>query len=307
MKRLVIGIDVGGTNVKLGLVSAQGKVISKAVLSTKDFRRRKAELVDAIVTLIRVTLKNNNLKKTDIAGIGIGLPGLIDPVRGMVHFLPNIPGWKNVPLRRIFERQLGIPTFLENDVNLIALGEWKFGAGRGARNMVCITLGTGVGGGLIFNNQLYRGEGFVAGEVGHIPLNEEGPACGCGGYGCFERYVGNRYVLKEAEKIFGIKGIDFPDIRRLTRQNPKKAMPFWETMATHIGNGLVGIINLLNPTLIVIGGGVSNNHRFLFPTIRKVIKRRALPVSGSMAKLVRAQLGDEAGIIGANVLVYHAV
>ena len=306
MRGYTVGVDVGGTNIKFGLVNSQGKVVARYHLNTKSYGLRKNELVKVLVGAIDALLKENNISRNHVAGIGIGLPGLIDPVKGVVHFLPNIPGWRKVPLKNIFEKGLGIKTFLENDVNLITLGEWKFGAGRGAKNMVCMTLGTGVGGGLIFNNRLYRGEGFVAGEIGHMPLNENGSDCGCGGYACLERYVGNRYILKKAAKIFRRPTIDFPDIRRLSRQGDKRARLFWKEMATHIGNGLVGIVNLLNPTLIVIGGGVSNNYRFLFPTIRRVIKKRAMPVQASMVKIVRAKLGDEAGIIGANVLVHHA-
>lgn len=307
MKKFTLGIDVGGTNIKLGLVNTSGKVVVQKSFSTKAYRHNKNKLLEALLRAVRSLFAEEGLKKENIQGIGIGLPGLIDPVRGMVNILPNISGWRKVPLKKIIEARLGIKTFLENDVNLITLGEWKYGAGRGVKNLVCITLGTGVGGGLIINNQLYRGEGFAAGEVGHMPLNEKGPACGCGGYGCFERYVGNRYVLKEAAKIFNKPNIDFSDIRRFSEHGNPKALLFWKDMATHIGNGLAGIVNLLNPTMIIIGGGISNNHKYLFPTIRQVIKRRAFKVPASMAKIVRTRLGDAAGIIGAQVLVNYEI
>lgn len=307
MPKLTLGIDIGGTNIKLGLVNSLGKVLARTDFSTRTCSHNRNKLLEALLEAICSLLAQHGIKKTGIQGIGIGLPGLIDPARGVVNVLPNISGWKNVPLKKIIETRLGIKTFLENDVNLITLGEWKYGAGRGIKNLVCITLGTGVGGGLIINNQLYRGEGFVAGEVGHMPLNEEGPACGCGGYGCFERYVGNRYVLKKAAKIFHKPDIDFIDIRRFSRQRNPQAYVFWKNMATHIGNGLAGIVNLLNPAMIVIGGGVSNNHQYLFPTIRQVIKKRAFKIPALMVKIVRAELGNDAGIIGAQVLVNHEI
>ena len=307
MKKLTLGIDVGGTNIKLGLVNNLGKVVGRTSVSTRPYRHSKNQLLGALLAAVRSLLSEQGLKKENIQGIGIGLPGLVDPVHGVVNFLPNISGWKNVPLKKILETRLGIKTFLENDVNLITLGEWKYGAGRGIKDLVCITLGTGVGGGLIINNQLYRGAGFVAGEIGHMPLNETGPLCGCGGYGCLERYVGNRYVLQKAAKIFHRKNIDFIDIRRFSRQGNPRATLFWREMATHIGNGLAGVVNLLNPARIIIGGGGSNNHKYLFPRIRQVIKQRALKIPASTVKIVRTQLGDDAGIIGAQVLVNHEI
>src|SRR3989338_2639543 len=299
MKKAVVGIDVGGTNVKLGLVQPSGKIISRTNLITKLFKRNKEELIKAILQAITDMLQKNNYKKAEIAGIGVGLPGLINPQRGIVHFLPNIPGWRQVPLKKIMESRLRIPTYIENDAKLNTLGEWKLGAGIGVENLVCITLGTGIGSGLILNNALYRGEGFVAGELGHVPLNEQGPKCNCGGVGCFERYVGNTYLLEKAVKIFENQKITLEEIYKLASQGDQRALKFGEDTATHIGNGLVGVVNLLNPRLIIVGGGVSHNHKFLFPTMRKIIKNRAMSVQASMVKIVRANLATDAGNLGA--------
>ena len=307
MKHYTIGVDVGGTNIKLGLVGRSGRIVTRAFLDTKSFYKSKKKLINAIVGEIHDLIKEEKLVSKDILGIGLGLPGLIDSKRGIVNFLPNIPGWKNVPIKNIIHEKLRIPTVVDNDVNLITLGEWKFGAGKGYKNLMCMTLGTGVGGGLILNGALYRGEGFVAGELGHMPLNEKGPDCSCGGSGCFEYYVGNGYLLKKAAKIFKNKNIQLPDVSYLAEQGNMRAIQFWEETATHIGNGLVGVVNLLNLRLIVIGGGVSNNYRFLGKTIRAVIKRRAMKVQSKMVKTVRAKLGDDAGIMGAQVLVKEAI
>ena len=303
MKQYTIGVDVGGTNIKLGLVNGSGTIVARAFLDTKSFYRSKKKLIDAIVGAVCDLIDEAKVASKDISGIGLGLPGPIDSERGIVNFLPNIPGWKDVPLKNIIQKKLRIPTFVDNDVNLITLGEWKFGAGKGYKNLLCMTLGTGVGGGLIFNGALYRGEGFAAGELGHMPLNEKGPDCNCGGWGCFERYVGNSYLLKKAAKVFKNKDTQFSDIFHLAKKGDPRAIRFWNETATHIGNALVGVVNLLNLRLIVIGGGVSNNYRFLGKTINAVIKRRAMRVQAKMVKIVRAQLGSDAGIIGAHVLV----
>ncbi|MFA5059119.1 MAG: ROK family protein [Candidatus Omnitrophota bacterium] len=307
MSRFVLGIDVGGTNIKCGLVDPSGKISLRTAFPTKSFAQSKSALIKALVSCAQKTITQNDIGKKDILGIGIGFPGLVDFPKGMVHCLVNIPGWKNVFVKKIIQQEIGIPTFVDNDVNLMALGEWKFGAGRGVKNVVCITLGTGVGGGLIINNALYRGEGFSAGEIGHTPINENGPRCNCGGTGCLERYVGNKYLLEKSKKIFRGKTISFPEITRLAAKGNRKAIAFWEEVGFHLGIGLTGVVNILNPDRIVIGGGVSNNHRYLFPAIKKTILQRAMKIPARMAKIVKAQLGEDAGIIGAQVLVNHAV
>ena len=281
MKNYILGIDVGGTNVKLGLLDARGKVVARGHLSTVEFTKNKQQLIRAMADGVVQLLAAHKIPIRQLQGIGMGLPGLIDFNQGKVIFLPNIPGWRNVPLKKIFERQLQVPTFIENDVNLMALGEWQFGAGRSYQNLLCLTLGTGVGGGLILDGKIYRGEGFAAGELGHMPLNEEGPACNCGGFGCFERYVGNRTLQARAAEIFRRDDITLEEVSRLAAAGDKTALAFWDEVAVKIGNGLVGIVNLLNPRCLVIGGGVANSHRFLFATITKTIRSRAMPFSTS--------------------------
>lgn len=303
MKKFCIGIDVGGTNIKFGLVDPNGKIISRKRVSTKEFTSSKANLIKKILDTIQEIINDNKLALKNIEGIGFGFPGLVDPEKGVVKVLTNIPGWKNVPIKAIVEKKFKIPTFIDNDVNMITLGEWKFGAGKACSNLVCFTLGTGVGGGLILNNELFRGEGFVAGEIGHMPLNENGPSCNCGGFGCFERYVGNSQLAENAGKIFKMKNVQLSEIYEIACKGNTRAIEFWQKVGQQIGNLLVGIVNLLNPKLIIVGGGVGNAYSILGPEINKVIKQRAMKIPGSMVKLVKASLGDDAGIIGAKVLI----
>ncbi|MBI3601310.1 MAG: ROK family protein [Candidatus Omnitrophica bacterium] len=306
MKKYVVGVDVGGTNIKLGLVHPGGRVMARSHFPTKPLSSSKKQLIAVLAEAIKKIITVNDLKIKDIAGIGIGLPGLIDYPRGRVRFLPNIPGWRNVPLKAILQKKLNLPVFIDNDVTLITLAEWKFGAGRGVEHLICLTLGTGVGSGLILDNRLYRGAANAAGELGHLPLNEQGPACNCGGFGCFETYVGNRRLFALASRIMNKPKMTTQQMFVLANQGHPKALRFWRQVATHIGNGLVGVVNLFNPELIIIGGGVSNNEKFLFPAIRAVIKKRAMSLQAAMVKIRRAKLGDDAGIIGAQVLVDHA-
>ncbi len=303
MKNMIIGVDVGGTNIKLGLINDQGEIVSRNRLVTKSYVSDPIKLIQALAQAIQSLLKENNVAIKDVKGIGIGLPGLVDPMTGVVIFLPNIPGWKNIPLGKRLYQLLKVPIFLDNDVNVITLGEWRFGAGIGADNMVGMTLGTGVGAGLILNGALFRGPGFSAGELGHVPINLKGPKCNCPSFACLETYVGNKRLQERAGRIFRKKNIALEEVFALAKKGDKKAVRFWQEAGDYVGSALVGVVNLLNPTKIVIGGGVSNNARFLFPSIRRQIKQRAMPVPAKMVKVVRAKLGDDAGLIGAGVLV----
>jgi glucokinase len=306
MKKYVVGVDVGGTNIKLGVVGPSGKVIAKNSFATKPYALSRIKLISALSREIEASIRTAGLNKKQIAGVGIGLPGLVDYEKGIVRFLPNIPGWRGVHLKSILQKRVNLPVFVDNDVKIITLAESKFGAGRGVRNLVCLTLGTGVGAALILNGQLYRGQDNAAGELGHMPLNEHGPKCNCGGFGCFETYVGNHALFALASRVMGTPGMTTQKMFALAQKGNKKALFFWKTAAEHIGNGLVGIVNLLNPRLIIIGGGISNNEKFLFKTITETIHRRAMSLQGSAFKIKRAEFKDDAGIIGAYVLVTNA-
>jgi glucokinase len=305
MKQYVVGVDVGGTNIKLGVVGPSGEVIFRNSFATKPFASNKTKLIAALARAIEASIANAALSKPQIAGVGIGLPGLVDYEKGIVRFLPNIRGWRRVPLKSILQKIIKLPVFVDNDVKIITLAESKFGAGRGVRDLVCLTLGTGVGAGLILNGHLYRGEDNAAGELGHMPLNEHGPRCNCGGFGCFEKYVGNSALQALAKKVMG-RSIALEEVFALAQKGDKKALSFWQRTARLIGDGLVGIVNLLNPRLIIIGGGISHNEKFLFKTITETIRHRAMSLQGAAFKIKRAKFKDDAGIIGAFVLVTNA-
>lgn len=306
MKKYVVGVDVGGTNVKLGVVGPLGQVIVRNSFATKPFVSSRIKLISELAKEIEASIITAGFKRSQIAGVGIGLPGLVDYENGVVRFLPNIPGWREVHLKSILQKKVKLPVFVDNDVKVITLAESKFGAGKGVKNLVCLTLGTGVGAALILNGQLYRGEDNAAGELGHMPLNEHGPKCNCGGFGCFEKYVGNRALFSLACRVMGKPGMNTEKMFALAQQGNKKALFFWKKAAEHIGNGLVGIVNLLNPHVIIIGGGISNNEKYLFKTIRDTIRLRAMSLQGSAFKIKRAEFKDDAGIIGAYVLVTNA-
>jgi len=299
-KRFIIAIDLGGTNLKCALLNNALKIKAKSLFSTKSFNS-KQRLTGGIIDSINNFIFKLDLPRSSILGVGIGLPGPVDPFKGGVHFLPNIPGWKEVGLKNILEREIKLPVFIDNDAKLMALAEHKTGSAKGYNNVLCMTLGTGVGGGLIINNTLYRGPDNAAGEVGHLPLNEHGPVCGCGSQGCLEAYVGNARIIKDARKIFGPK-ITLEEVTRLAQGENSKAIKFWGQVGEKIGLALSGIVNLLNLDAVVIGGGVSCAGKVLFSGIKQTILVRAMSVQAKRVKVFKAKLGNDAGIIGAGYL-----
>jgi glucokinase len=316
--KYLIGVDIGGTNIKLALVDKKARIKGKRTFSTASFKDKRA-LIGGIVSQIKELISGQGLKKRDIIGVGVGAPGAVDIRTGTVHYLTNIPDWREVPLGDILRDRLGIPVFVDNDVNVMALGEAYFGAGLGAVNMLCVTLGTGVGGGLILDGKLYRGSSYAAGEFGHIPINIDGPKCKCGSWACIEAYAGSGYIVKgviadirSGQKTLITKLVK-GDLSKITpeiiseadRKNDKFAKKVWMDVGKRIGLGLAGVVNLLNVEKIVIGGGVAAAGKRLFDSIEKTIKQRAMELPAKTVRIVKAKLGYDSGLIGAATLVLY--
>jgi glucokinase len=299
--RNIIAIDLGGTNLRIALLDNRLKIRARSVLSTRKFFN-KSSLIEAISDSIETIISGNNLKRSDISGVGLGLPGPIDAKKGIVHFFPNIPGWRGVNLQRILQERTCLPVFLDNDAKLMALAEYKKGAARGFRNALCLTLGTGVGGGLIINGEIFRGSTNVTGEIGHLPINEDGPKCNCGGKACLEAYIGNNAILKEAKNKFH-KRVSLEELSYLANKGDKLAKDIWQKVGRRLGIALSAVVNLLNPDCIVIGGGVANSGKILFQEVKKTILKRAMNVQARHVKVLPAVLGNDAGLIGAAILV----
>lgn len=301
VKRFIIAIDLGGTNLKCALLDSSLKIKAKSSFNTKSFVD-KDKLIQGIIDSINSFILRQGLKRDDILGVGIGLPGPVDTFKGVVHFLPNIPGWKKVKLSSILKQKTNLPIFIDNDAKLMTLAEHCQGAAGGYQNVLCLTLGTGVGGGLILNDSLYRGFDNASGEIGHFPLNEKGPFCGCGGQACLETYIGNSRILRQARKLFGT-GVTLEKVSGLAARNNAKAVAFWGGVGRKLGVVLSGVVNLLNLDAIVIGGGVSGAGAALFASVKKTLKQRAMSVQSKRVKVFRARLGVDAGLIGAGCLV----
>ncbi len=309
-RELVIGLDLGGTNIKGILLDNCGNIYAKTDVATqaKDGPEAVVRRMTGMVSDLEEAAKKAGSKAI---GIGVGIPGLPDQQSGLVVFAPNL-GWKNVPILKLLTATVTLPVFLENDANVAALGEQWLGAGRGSANMVMITIGTGIGGGLILNGTLFNGASGSAGEIGHTVINPEGPLCSCGRRGCMETYTsatamirmaqeaikqGNKTCLASKDKIEAL------DIVVAARDGDKIAAGIVNSAAYYLGVGAANIINLLSPDTIVIGGGVSGAGDILFKPLERSIRQWSLEAAYEAVKVVPAQLGNTAGCVGAARLV----
>jgi glucokinase len=325
-----IGIDLGGTNIKMGLVDGAGRVKVRRVLLTRA-ASGPTQALGRIGTVIEELRKRRK-----VASVGIGIAGLVDHAAGIVRVPPNLPGWNGTPVKRTLERLTGLPVYCANDANAVALGEWLYGAGRGCKHMLCVTLGTGVGGGIIADGRLLTGANDAAGEIGHTSIFADGLPCACGHNGCVERYVGARHVEDRARKrvraqlkrlkdhknqtsLFpGMKAegpslmfefakgdmaqITMREIGRAARAGDKLALTLVEEVGDYLGTALANAVELLDPERIVIGGGVSGIGRPLLKAVRKSVFCRTQALPGRKLDIVFSELGVEAGIIGASRL-----
>lgn len=301
MNKYIIAIDLGGTNLKVGLLDLNNKIRRKSAFDTRRSPGKNG-LIRTIIAAVGEIIRKERLNKRNILGLGIGVPGPVDAKKGIVHFFPNIPGWKEIKLASILRKELRLPVFLDNDAKVMTRAEYTLGNGRGYRNVFCITLGTGVGGGIILNGELYRGIDNAAGEFGHLPINENGPDCNCGGKGCIESYIGNSRIINRAERLFK-RRISLEEISLRAKENNKLALSIWQDTGTKLGIALTAVVNTLNLDAIIIGGGVACAGEALFRPIRETIRQRAMKIQAKRVKVLRAKLGNDAGLIGAGLMV----
>ena len=312
MAKVAIGVDIGGTNIRFGAVSNDGKIVAHKKLFT-EASQGVDEVLAKLNNGIDDTIRKAAEKGYETVGTGIGIPGIIYAEKGIIHFSPNLPGWVDVNLKAAVKKQFKIPTYVENDANAYALGEAMYGAGKGVKSQICITLGTGVGGGIVLNGKIWRGADGMAGEVGHITVDAKGPSCGCGNNGCLERYSSATAVI---ERVAGrARGPKSSAIVELYRENPEAvtaevvaqaakagddtAAEIFREVGRSLGIVAAGLINLLNIEMIVIGGGLVGAWDLFIDNLRSEVRRRAFDVPAATCKIVPGKLGDFAGIYGA--------
>ena len=320
MQSFSIGVDLGGTNLRIAAVEASGQRLETICTSTRVQRGRElviGEMCDAIRALAAKFQRSH-----EFAGVGVGVPGIIDLDSGTVCAAPNLPEWNDYPVQKDIERRLGAPVILENDANCAALGEKWLGAGRDAKGMCMVTLGTGVGGGFIFDGAIWHGMIGMAGEVGHMTVTPDGHPCGCGNRGCLEQFASATAIKRmaseavaagkaaelgramEADPEFGAK-----TVFQYALQGDPAALQIFETVGWALGVVLSSLVDALNLPMYVIGGGVSSAWEVFSPAMFRELKRRSIVFRAGESQenrprqkktvVTRALLGGDAGLIGA--------
>ena len=297
---LAIGIDMGGTTVKYGVVRGHEILDERPELPTPAYKGPKPLLKELCARI-------NDLRKKHkgITAVGMGVPGFADITRGYVHELTNVPGWQRVHVSRALTAGTGLPSYVENDANAMCYGEFLHGAGKGAENMIAVTLGTGVGGGLILNGALYRGSTFGAGEIGQMGIDYAGRIGEHGNIGALEKYVGNREVTARARELYAkarcrvaAEDCEPRALSASARRGDPIALKVWDEFTTHLAAGLCSVVWLLNPDRIVIGGGIARAGKLLIDPLKAKLRAQLAESFRSKLKVVPAKFGNDAGIIG---------
>jgi glucokinase len=309
-----IGIDLGGTNLRAAIADADtGQIFHQRKCPTLAAEGQEA-VIGRIVQLIRELTLVEGVSNGTIKGIGIGVPGTPDIDTGVIQFLPNLPGkWLNVPLQAIIEDQVGLPVALINDVRAITLGEWTFGAGRGADTLICLAIGTGIGGGVVVNGQFHLGIGGTAGEFGHHVVEVDGLPCGCGGQGCLELYasgpaiaaMGVKEVMHGHTTRIGelvdhdLNRIDAGVVVRAAKEGDPVAQGILQRAGRYLGIAVGNILGVVSPQRVIFGGGVSSAGDLLLRPIVQTINERVHVIPLRKVEFVLAELGINGGLVGA--------
>jgi glucokinase len=303
----LIGVDLGGTQLRVAVADDRGRLKTVVRHPTQAARGRR-HVIDRVVASVKEALQQDGSSPRGVRALGIGLPGPVDPAAGLVISPANLPGFRNVPLNKILTRATGIPSFLHHDAHLAALGEHQRGAARGASELVYVTVSTGIGAGLILRGELYAGAHGIAGEVGHIVVQRDGPLCTCGNRGCVEAIASGTGIARAAREqatvtpgsvLHGLESQAAEDVARAARAGDALAKAILENAGTHLGIAIGTLVNLFNPQLIVLGGSVLKAGAPLLAPMRRSMNASSWKASRRGLRIVRPALGDDVGLIGA--------
>ena len=305
--RHVFGIDVGGTNLRVAMGYETGEVVDKRHRDTHPMAGAN-EGIKTLAEMMEELALDHGLATTDFGSAGVGVPGPTDPVKGMLIDPPHLPGWHNVPVAGLLEAATGVPTHLENDAQLAAYGEFHKGAGRGSRHLVFVTISTGIGGGIVIDGKLYSGAGGAAGEVGHVVIDPNGPICSCGRRGHLEalasgtsmaRIAAERIAAGEPSTLSELESITAKDLGAAAGEGDALALSVLADAGRLLGLSLGGLLNILDPEVLVLGGGVIQIGPLLLDHLYAAIQEQAFEFTYSHVRIATASLGQDAGLVGA--------
>jgi glucokinase len=308
----VVAVDLGGSKISVAIISADYRVLAREQHPTLS-EEGVDSVINRVILSVRQIITSGNIALSQLGGISLAAAGAIDSLRGIVTLSPNLPGWRDIPLGSIIEERLGIRTWLINDANAAALGEHQLGAGRGVENLIYLTIGTGIGGAIIIDGKLYTGVCGSAGEIGHMTVEVSGPRCECGNVGCLETLASGKAIAREAKKRLNsgarsslteavagkVADITAKDVNMAAQQGDALANDVIKNVANYLGVGMVNLVNIFNPEMIVVGGGIASMGDLLLEPARQIVKERAFPVSAAAVRIVTTELGNDAGLVGA--------
>jgi len=304
VSRVVIGVDLGGTNLRTSLISSEGVILDKHKEATRA-SEGWGKIVNRLIQNIERQQEIAIQKGMSVVAVGVGAPGVIRVDKGIVVKSPNFPDWNNLPLKHELEKVIRLPVMIENDANAAALGEQWRGAGMGIGSMILLTLGTGVGGGIVLDKKIWHGADGMAGELGHMTIIPDGRKCGCGNSGCLEMYASARGIVQSYEDALGVSttgmqtAITSAQVYQEARNGNARAVKVMNDMGCILGIGIANLINIFNPEMVVIGGGVREAWPLFIDSTRMEIKKRAFEVPAARTHIVPSKLGDDAGTMGA--------
>lgn len=326
---LVVGIDLGGTQIRVAVL--QGAELRSRVSLPTGATATPQQVIPRIHTAIQQVLESASTALDQLAGIGVCVTGPLDSRTGVVFASPNLPDWQNIPLRSIFEAYYGLPIFIENDANAAALGEYAFGAGRGCKDLVYLTVSTGIGGGVIVDGKLMTGTSGAAAELGHITIDRKGERCNCGNIGCLESIASGTAIARHASAAMargeivllsrdrqcaqlaaGGGGeaaaphpcVDARAVAEAAEAGVPAACAIIQDAAEGLGVGLVSIIHIFNPEIVILGGGLTHMDSLLIKPALQIVRERTMRVACNAVRIEPARLGINAGLVGAGALVY---
>ena len=308
-----VGIDLGGTNTKIGLLDEDGNILFSTIVKTES-EQGFEKTIERLSNILKIQVSNLNISFKNVAGVGLGVPGPVANGR-IVKFWANFPWPVNVDLAAEFEKHLGVPVKVDNDVNVITLGEMWKGGGRGYKNVLGLAIGTGIGGGVVVNGKLVSGKNGAGGEVGHIKVERDGKLCGCGQEGCWEAYASATGLVREAKSRLTVnknnllyertkdREVEAKDIFDAARDGDEFSLNLVDYEAEFIALGIGNLLNVLDTDVVVVGGGIALAGDILFDKINEKLRKYAMLSTLEGLKIVPAELGNDAGIYGAAYLV----
>ena len=313
---LAIGIDIGGTSIKGAVVDLEGKVLTRFAMDVSKEADGEAEINRFCDVMIKSL--NEFDKSIKLEGIGIGMPGILDMDKGIVITSPNLPKWNGLHICKIISKKMNLPVYINNDANVATLGEARYGSGKEYKDLIMLTLGTGVGGGIVINNKLYDGHLHMGAELGHMVIRVNGEPCGCGRRGCFEAYASAsgliRMTKKEMDKcpdslmheVAKENGkVNAKIVFEASRRGDKAAIRVMKRYVRYLGEGILNFCNIFRPEVVVLSGGVANEGEYLLEQVRRFLKNHHYGIKGSpKVELKVASLGYDSGKIGAACLVF---